>query len=84
MKNVESLPSLINKAQDLGIRFVACKMSMNIMGMTRAELLDEVRYAGAAAYLEDVSRSSLTLSIQAQRFALHLGRVSGVAGTGVF
>jgi peroxiredoxin family protein len=62
-RNVESLPNMIALAQELGIKMVACEMSMGVMGVTRAELLDNIEYGGVAAYLGDATKSKVTLFI---------------------
>ncbi|OPZ31289.1 MAG: Coenzyme A disulfide reductase [Lentisphaerae bacterium ADurb.BinA184] len=41
-KKVPSLPELISQARAQGVRFIACDMAMNVMGLTREELVDEV------------------------------------------
>jgi len=61
--NVESLPDLIEMAQDLEVKMVACQMSMGIMGITKDELLDEISYGGVATYLADAGDSKITLFI---------------------
>lgn len=62
-KNVESLPGLIATARELGVRLIACQMSMDIMGVVPDELLDGVEFAGAAAYVGEASASRMTLFI---------------------
>ncbi|MDD3706252.1 MAG: DsrE/DsrF/DrsH-like family protein, partial [Clostridiaceae bacterium] len=37
-KRVSSLPELIESAQDLGVKFIACTMSMDIMGIKQEEI----------------------------------------------
>ncbi|MCA9715061.1 MAG: DsrE/DsrF/DrsH-like family protein [Myxococcales bacterium] len=61
--NVEDLPSLIEVARDLGVRMVACEMTMGVMGIKREELVDWCDYGGAATYLEHAADSKLTLFI---------------------
>ena len=60
-KNVYSLPKLIETARESGVRMVACTMSMDVMGITKEELIDGVEYGGVASYLAaaDQSRTSL-------------------------
>jgi len=41
-KNVTPLPRLISDARQLGVRFIACEMAMDVMGLRREELIDEV------------------------------------------
>jgi peroxiredoxin family protein len=50
-KGVTSLPELRQTAIDLGIRLLACDMSMQVMGIKREDLIDEVEgVVGAATY----------------------------------
>jgi peroxiredoxin family protein len=62
-KKIASLEELMQLARDLGVRFVGCQMSMDVMGVTREELLDHVELGGVAAYLGDAARSKVTLFI---------------------
>ncbi|MEG0286638.1 MAG: FAD-dependent oxidoreductase [Vagococcus sp.] len=62
-KNVESLPTMIQKANDLGVKFVACTMSMDIMGIEQEELFDFVEFGGVATYLGDSENANLNLFI---------------------
>lgn len=62
-KNVDSLEQLMRHAMDSGIKLVACTMSMDIMGITKEELLDGVELAGVASYLGDAEESNVNLFI---------------------
>lgn len=62
-KNVNSLDELITSALDQGVRFVACTMSMDIMGIKKEELIDGIDYAGVAAYLGATDESNHNLFI---------------------
>lgn len=62
-KNVDSLETLMKHALDSGIRLVACTMSMDIMGITKEELIDGVEFAGVASYLGDAEESNVNLFI---------------------
>ena len=50
-KNVQSLQELVDSAKESGIRMVACTMSMDVLGITKEELIDGIEYAGVASYL---------------------------------
>ena len=50
-------------AQDLGIRLIACQMSMGLMGIRKEELVDGLEYGGLATYLTDAADSRITLFI---------------------
>ncbi len=62
-KNVDSLPELMEKARRAGVRFVACTMSMDVMGIRPEELIDGVEFAGVGAYLGDAEESSVNLFV---------------------
>ncbi len=62
-KHVLSLPELIRSAREVGVRFVACDMAMDVMGITRDELNDVDEVAGVATFAELVKSSGTTLFI---------------------
>ncbi len=58
-----SLEELIQQAMDSGVKLVACTMSMDVMGITKEELIDGVELAGVASYLADAEMSNVNLFI---------------------
>ena len=62
-KHVLSLPELIRSAREAGVRFVACDMAMDVMGITRDELDNVDEVAGVATFAELVKSSGTTLFI---------------------
>ncbi|NOY75902.1 MAG: FAD-dependent oxidoreductase [Kiritimatiellaeota bacterium] len=62
-KNVDSLPMLIKQAQSMGVKFTACEMAMNVMGIQEAELIDGVDTAGVANFAVLAEESGTTLFI---------------------
>jgi NADPH-dependent 2,4-dienoyl-CoA reductase/sulfur reductase-like enzyme/peroxiredoxin family protein/rhodanese-related sulfurtransferase/TusA-related sulfurtransferase len=62
-KNVDSLPVLIETAQQNGVRILACQMSMDLMGIKKEELLDGVEVAGVATFVASSDESNATLFI---------------------
>ncbi|WP_425255111.1 persulfide response sulfurtransferase CstA [Mammaliicoccus sciuri] len=62
-KNVDSLPSLIDQAIDQDIKLIACTMSMDVMGIQKEELRDEVEYGGVGTYIGDTEKASHNLFI---------------------
>lgn len=62
-KNVYSLPKLIETARDAGVRMVACTMSMDVMGITKEELIDGVEFGGVGSFLAAADRSRTSLFI---------------------
>lgn len=62
-KNIDSLEDLVNKAMQNGVKMIACTMSMDVMGITKEELIDGVEFAGVGAYLGDAEESNVNLFI---------------------
>lgn len=62
-KEIASLEELMAIARDLGVKMMACTMSMDAMGVTKEELVDGLEYGGVAAYMADAAQSRVTLFI---------------------
>jgi len=62
-KNVMSLKELMDSAMNSKVRFVACSMSMDLMGIKKEELIDGVEIGGVASYLEKADAASYNLFI---------------------
>lgn len=62
-KNVRSLEEQLQDAMQAGVNFIACTMSMDIMGIQREELIEGIDYAGVATYLAESEKAGVTLFI---------------------
>ncbi|MBP3298880.1 MAG: FAD-dependent oxidoreductase [Muribaculaceae bacterium] len=62
-RNVESLEALRDAAIAAGVEFIACQMSMDVMGVTKEELLDNVSIGGVATYMNRADSATLNLFI---------------------
>src|SRR5574344_1212255 len=62
-KNVPVLEEQLENAKKAGVRFLACTMSMDIMGIKKEELIDGIEYVGVATYLSECQNASTTLFI---------------------
>jgi NADPH-dependent 2,4-dienoyl-CoA reductase/sulfur reductase-like enzyme/peroxiredoxin family protein/rhodanese-related sulfurtransferase/TusA-related sulfurtransferase len=62
-KNVDQLESMMEAALRAGVRMVACQMSMDIMGVSKEELIDGVEIGGVAAYMEAASGAGVNLFV---------------------
>lgn len=62
-KGVDSLESLRSQALAQGVEFIACQMSMDMMGIQREELMDQVTIGGVATYMERADKSNVNLFI---------------------
>jgi len=58
-----SLEALVQSAREQGVKFIACTLSMDILGFTKDEIIDGVEYAGVAAYLGEADEANVNLFI---------------------
>jgi len=61
--NALTWPQLIEMAQEQDVKLVACTMTMDLLGLQEKELLDNIEYAGVAAYLADAEDGNVNLFI---------------------
>ncbi len=60
---VESLERMMQDAQAAGVSFIACQMSMDVMGVAAEELINGVEIGGVANYLEKAETANHNLFI---------------------
>ena len=58
-----SLEELIASAREQGVKLVACTLSMDILGFKQEEMIDDIEYAGVAAYLGEADEANVNLFI---------------------
>lgn len=58
------IPELMEMAQDLGVRFIACTTTMGLMGITKDTLIEGIdQLAGVTTYLAEAKQGSVNLFI---------------------
>jgi peroxiredoxin family protein len=62
-KQVNTIQELIESAQALGVKMIACTMSMDVMGFKEEELIDGLEFAGVATYLGEADEANVNLFI---------------------
>ena len=62
-ENVSSLEELVETAKEQGIKMMACKMSMDLLGLREDELVDGLEFVGVASYLAEADEASVNLFI---------------------
>ncbi|MEN6461659.1 MAG: DsrE/DsrF/DrsH-like family protein [Syntrophomonas sp.] len=62
-KNVDDVETMIQATRDVGVRFIACTMSMDLMGIKPEELIDGIEYAGVATYISNNENVGTTLFV---------------------
>ena len=62
--NVASLEELIKDAKELGVKLIACEMTMDLMNVPKDNLIPEVtEIGGVGSYLDAASESQINLFI---------------------
>jgi peroxiredoxin family protein len=61
--NVTPLPALVKQARELGVRLIACEMSMNVMEIGKEHFIDGVELGGVATFIAEASDSKIQLFI---------------------
>jgi peroxiredoxin family protein len=62
-QNVMSLEELMASAREQGVKMMACTMSMDVMGIQPAELIDGLEYVGVASYLAEADEANVNLFV---------------------
>ena len=64
-KNVSNLEEMRSLAEDLGVQIRVCDMSVNILGISREEIIDyeHLTHCGVQEFLRDAADGRLTLYI---------------------
>jgi peroxiredoxin family protein len=62
-RHAMSLEELFDSAREQGVKFVACTLSMDILGFKKEELVDGLEFAGVAAYLGEADEANVNLFI---------------------
>ncbi|MHA6252353.1 DsrE/DsrF/DrsH-like family protein [Oceanobacillus sp. CAU 1775] len=50
--NTPTILELVGMAQDLGVTFVACQMTMDVMGLTKEDFVEGIKVGGAVTFIE--------------------------------
>jgi peroxiredoxin family protein len=58
-----TLEELFDSAREQGVKFIACTLSMDILGFKEEELIDGLEFAGVAAYLGEADEANVNLFI---------------------
>lgn len=61
-QNIPPVPELVSIAQELGVNYVACQMTMDLMGVEKEHLVDGIEVGGAASFLAFAYDADVTLT----------------------
>jgi peroxiredoxin family protein len=54
---------MMEMACELGVKRIACTMSMDVMGIDRKELVDDIELGGVAAFMAEATRARVSLFV---------------------
>jgi peroxiredoxin family protein len=60
--HVAELSELLSLSKELGVKLIACQMTMGAMGVKKEDLIDGLEIGGAATFLEFASHNAITLT----------------------
>lgn len=60
--NVPSIPELVEMAQDLGVTFIGCQMTMDALGIENDDLIEGIDVGGAVTFLSFAQDADVTLT----------------------
>lgn len=60
--NVPAIPELVAMAQEMGVRFIGCQMTMDVMGLEKEAFVDGIDIGGAVTFLEYAKDADITLT----------------------
>jgi peroxiredoxin family protein len=60
--NVSKLSELLNLSKELGVKLIACQMTMDVMGVKKEDLINGLEFGGAATFLEFAGHNAITLT----------------------
>ena len=61
--NVATIQELLDQCRELGVKLIACQMTMDVFGMKADDLIDGVEVGGAATFLGFANEAHTTLFI---------------------
>ena len=62
-KGVASIEDLRQTALDVDVEFIGCQMTLDLFEMKKTDLIDGVKLAGAATYMENALKSDINLYV---------------------
>jgi peroxiredoxin family protein len=60
---VPSIPDLVEMARESGVKLIACQMTLDVLGIKKADLIDGLEYAGAGSFLDYAADADITLFV---------------------
>lgn len=60
---VATVGQLLELAKESGVKFIACQMTMDVMGIRQSDVIEGVEFGGAASWMDVAAESQVNLFI---------------------
>ncbi|MBY6038078.1 DsrE/DsrF/DrsH-like family protein [Fictibacillus nanhaiensis] len=60
--NVPSIPELVEMAQEMGVKIIACQMTMDVMNLKKEDFIDGIDVGGAMMFLDFAKDANMTVT----------------------
>lgn len=61
-ENIPSIPELVEIAREMGVKIIACQMTMDVMSLDKDQFIDGIEVGGAASFIAYASDANITLT----------------------
>ncbi|WP_078594755.1 DsrE/DsrF/DrsH-like family protein [Evansella clarkii] len=61
-QNVPSIEELVGMASEMGVKMIACQMTMDVMSLEKEEFVEGIDVGGAATFMHFASDANMTLT----------------------
>lgn len=61
-ENIPSIPELLEMAQEMGVKIIACQMTMDVMSLDKESFVDGIEVGGAASFIHYASDANISLT----------------------
>jgi peroxiredoxin family protein len=60
--NVPTIPELVSMAQEMGVKIIACQMTMDVMNLQKEHFIEDIDVGGAVTFLDFAKDANITLT----------------------
>lgn len=60
--NIPSIPELVTMALEMGVKFIGCQMTMDVMWIEKNDFVEGTDVGGAVTFLDFAKDADITLS----------------------
>jgi peroxiredoxin family protein len=60
--NIPSIPEMVSMAQDLGVKIIACQMTMDVLNLKKEDFIEGIEVGGAVTFLDFAKDANVSLT----------------------